>query len=141
MLFSQTNIYRTRNKSNPIFFSENFKKKLILVLAQSEFENVQFVDNLKKTSTALGLDIEEDVLFFSIPEDHTFNWAGVLELETPLNIVFFGDTLSGLENPLHNSEVRLGGHSILQTFTMEEIVNEAGKKNQFWVGFKSLFGR
>lgn len=141
MLFSQTNIYRTLNKSNPIFFSENFKKKLILILTQKEFENEQFVGNLKKTSAALGLDIEEDVLFIGIPDHHTFNWAGILELEEPLTLVFFGDTLSGLHDLNINSDIKLGVHNILQTYSMEEIVTVADKKNKFWISFKSLFGR
>ena len=44
----QTKIYRTRNKTNSIFFSPEFKKKIILFMSSEESNNPDFVDNLTK---------------------------------------------------------------------------------------------
>ncbi len=141
MTFQQIKIYRTRNKSNPLFFSENFKKKLILILSENELNNDLYVDNLNKTSAALGLDIEEDVYMCGIPDQYLFNWSGILELKDPLILVFFGADVSGLEELSLNKDFKLGSHTILQTYSMNEIVNETDKKSKFWLSFKSLFGR
>ena len=80
----QTKIYRTRNKSNSIFFSPEFKKKIILFMSSEESNNPDFVDNLTKTTKALGMDTEQDVLFHSIDQNKVLDWSGILEHKEPI---------------------------------------------------------
>lgn len=141
MPFFQTKIYRTRNKSNSIFFSPEFKKKLILFMSLDESNNPDFVDNLTKTTKALGLDPELDVLFHPIDQKKVLNWSGILEHEEPIVLAFFGSNLSGLKQTLVNSVYKIGIHTVFETFSMREIVEDTAKKGQFWLNFKALFGK
>ena len=139
MIFSQTKIYRTKHKSEPIFFLSDDEKKIILVLSHVEFTNPIFTENLKKTTQALGFDFEKEVVVTSVPENGSFNWSGLLLQNRPMYICFFGNHLSGIPDLSTNTSVKLSHHTLFQTFTMNEIVTEQYKKGEFWINFKSLF--
>jgi|GEM_PF-1520879 len=141
MILSQTKIYRTKAKSEPIFFLPEEEKKLILVLRKEECENEVYVENLRKTTQVLGINFNEEVFIQGVSNDHQFNWDGILSLKKPLTICFFGPDLSGFEVHSINTINKLGEHIIFQTFTMGEIVKEQSKKGEFWASFKSLFGK
>lgn len=137
----QTKIYRTRNKSNSIFFSPEFKKKLIIFMSSEESNNPDFVDNLTKTTKALGLDAEHDVLFHSIDQNKVLDWSGILEHKEPIVLAFFGSNLTGFRQTQVNSVNKIGIHTLFETFSMREIVEDSTKKAQFWLSFKALFGK
>ena len=116
------------------------EKNLILLLSSDEAGNISYLDNLQKTTTALGMDFENDVLIHTIGMNEVFNWAGLNNFSDPLTLVFFGKGISGLDiQP--NSTHLIGAHRVFETYTMSEIVSDSNKKAQFWLSFKSLFGK